>query len=226
MENKINYKAKYLKYKKKYLELKGGNDILDIDIAAKGINATVRAGKSFAKYITGTTQTEINEINKIINTRVYYNPQDQTFITLSSLVEFEKHPNKNNLILFLSYKDGIYYDNDKKDEYYRPKEGIFKNANDLNVKIILKNIKHELDKYYWIISSDNYNEINKIIDENNKITNEIKNDLKKNNYQIKQIYIQAKIAMNRLLQIHYMCKGSGWLHYQNTQCFKNVWSKN
>jgi hypothetical protein len=205
MEESFDYKEKYLKYKFKYLELQsqlGGSYL------TSGI-------KQVYKVTTGKYAEEINEINHILNKTVYlldgniiesygYNPNDLQGAQLL-------YTNTDLLLVSSEQTQDDNSDDEQKDDS-EPVEDIdfqtfqvnkSQNLNKLpNVKKFLKAVKQRIKVYK-----------NKALDQNQSNL-------------IRSAYNSGIKFLERILEIHYMCKGAtGFFKYTVKECFKNIYAE-
>ncbi len=218
MQDFVDYKQKYLKYKLKYLELETALEGAGISpVAAFRVGqAVTRTGKQLFKYGTGKYDEEINEINHILNKTVYlqdgriiesfgYNPYDlqgaQILYTNTDLLLVGSEDTLDNST---SESDS--------DSDLTPVQDIdfqtvqVNKSQDLNklpnVKKFLRAVKQRIKVYK-----------NKALDQNVPVL-------------IKSAYQNGVKSLERILEIHYMCKGAtGVFTYTIKECFKNIYAE-
>jgi len=202
MEELFDYKEKYLKYKFKYLELQSH---------LEGGAFLTRGIKKGFKVATGKYDEEINEINHILNKTVY-------LLDGNIIESYGYNPNENlqgaqmlytNTDLLLAKSDHT-QDDTLQDDTTPVQDINFQNfqinrqqdLNNLpNVKKFLHAVKQRIKVY------------------KNKASDNNQGDL------IKSAYKSGVKSLERILDIHYMCKGlTSIFTYTIKECFTNIYA--
>jgi hypothetical protein len=195
MEDFVDYKEKYLKYKSKYFQLK---QELDGGLL-KTLQLASRVGKQTYKTISGKYDTELQEINAILNKTVYIN--EGNILTIYDYDSKEKE-NIDNQSIQLIYTNLELLD----PELFLSKKNTSSESSvlpDLKVNK-LPNVKKFLAAVKKVISNTtNFASIEK-------------------DTVMQNVYKNRICDLNRILEIHYMCKGTnGIFNYTIEKCFIN-----
>jgi hypothetical protein len=201
MEDFVDYREKYIKYKSKYFQLRqeieqeGGIPPIAV---FRGVQGLGRMGKIAYKASTGKLDSEIQEINAILNKTVYiregdiltvydYNPRESSFanegITLvySNLNDLLK--NSNQELNTSESPDTLNSSTSKKPVY--------------NVSKFLKAVKNLISETEKLVAQEQ-------------------------DIALINVYKNRINDLNRLLEIHYLCKGAtGVFNYTVEKCFTN-----
>ena len=200
MEDFVDYKEKYIKYKSKYFQLKQD---LDGGLFYKPLQSLARLGKQTYKTIAGKYDAELQEINAILNKTVYID--------------------KGNILTV--------YDYDPQEDYYKQS-----NIANGGIQLIYSNLEL-LDPELFLSKKDTSTEltespnsevtklpsvskflaaVKKVMSNTTSLASAEKDSV------IQNVYNNRYYDLNRILQIHYMCKGaSGLFYYTVEKCFIN-----
>lgn len=205
MEDLVDYKEKYLKYKLKYLkleaELEGG--LPPPIVLVKGAKAAARVGQSIGrvgkqiyKYSSGKYDDEINEINHILNRTVYLQDGKIIYdvgINPCELQNAEMLYSNTDLLTEGTMSSGVNTTVNKGQE-----------LNSLpKVEKFLDKVKEKITAYKVRASDQNVSELERAT------------------------FQDGVKSLERILEIHYMCKGvTGITQYTSKDCFKNIRVKN
>jgi len=196
MEDLVDYKEKYLKYKLKYFELKSH---LEGGSLTSGIKQTY-------KFATGKYSDEIKEINHILNKTVY-------LLNGDIIESYGYNPNQNlqGARMLYTNTDLVQSSLEQTNDETTPVEDI--NSGNFQV-----NKEQDLNQLPYV------NSFLKAVKERIKV---YKNNKDKDEPDlIKYVYASGIKSLERILNIHYMCKGaSGILKYKVKECFENIHTK-
>jgi len=202
MQEFVYYKEKYIKYKSKYFQLKqdleGG---IPPTLAFRAAQSLIRVGKQTYKSIKGTYDTEIREINAILNKTVYIDQGNiLTVYDYDPKEDFYKQGNVENEGIQIIYSNL---------ELLDPKSVLSKKNKQVDSTVSEKSNESKLPNVKKFLTA-----VRKIID----ITTDLAD--KEDDIVIQNVYKNRICDLNRILEIHYMCKGStGVFNYTVAKCF-------